>query len=208
MIGLIFATSFEARPFLSTHKAIRIDNWPFPVYRVVAQPWLHVVVSGMGKVAAAVACLTLIRELKVSEIINAGACGALQDGKSYEPGVLFCVASAVEGDHEVFGKPPLPLISDGGQVWDLPSARLITCDTPVFDDAQRTHLATRGDLVDMEGAAIARVAAMYSTPWTMLKGISDTAGPTDRDVLEQNLIMVSEKIGAFLGDHLKDLKRH
>lgn len=208
MIGLIFASKFEARPFLDAHQSIRLDPWPYPVYRMVAKPWLHVAVSGMGKVAAAAACQSLIRELKVTEIVNAGACGALQDGNSYAPGALFCVASAVEGDHEVFGKTPQPLISNGGPEWDLPSARLITCDTPVFDEQWRERLATRADLVDMEGAAIARVAAMFNTPWTMLKGVSDSAGPTDRETLKQNLTMVSEKIAVFLDEHLKDISLH
>lgn len=199
MIGLIFATTFEARPFLSKHAAVRIDPGPIPVYRIVAQPWLHVAVCGMGKVAAAAACQLMIRELKVTEIINAGACGALQDGASYQPGALFCVASAVEGDHEIFGKAPQPLISDGTPLGDLPSARLITCDSPVFDLDLRARLSVRGDLVDMEGAAIARVAAMFGTPWCMLKGITDAAGPMDRDTLMQNLTMVSDKISLFLG---------
>ncbi len=204
MIGLIFATSFEARPFLSAHRAIRLDQWPFPVYRIAAKPCLLVAISGMGKVAAAAACQTLIRELKVNEILNAGACGALQDGKAYQPGALFCVASAVEGDHHVFDKPPLPLISDGSPVWDLPSVRLVTCDTPVFDTNLREQLSAGADLVDMEGAAIARVAVMFDTPWTLLKGVTDAAGPTDRDTLAKNLTRVSEKIADFLDAHLKD----
>jgi nucleoside phosphorylase len=207
MIGLIFATAFEARPFLSANRAIKLQQRPFAIYRIEAQPWLHVAISGMGKVAAATACQYMIRELKMVEIINAGACGALQDGKAYQPGALFCVASAVEGDHELFGKAPRLWISDGGLVWDLPSARLITCDRAVFDVTLRAQLSDRGDLVDMEGAAIARVAAMFDTPWTMLKGVTDAAGPTDRETLMKNLTMVSEKIASCLGDNLKAMER-
>jgi nucleoside phosphorylase len=55
----------------------------------------------------------------------------------------------------------------------------------------------------MEGAAIARVAAMFEIPWTMIKGVSDAAGPTDRDVLLSNLKMVSQKIGDYLHRHLQ-----
>jgi adenosylhomocysteine nucleosidase len=110
----------------------------------------------------------------------------------------------VEGDHHVFDKPPLPLISDGSPVWDLPSVRLVTCDTPVFDTDLRAQLSAGADLVDMEGAAIARVAVMFDTPWTLLKGVTDAAGPTDRDTLAKNLTRISEKIADFLGAHLKD----
>jgi adenosylhomocysteine nucleosidase len=86
---------------------------------------------------------------------------------------------------------------------DLPPARLVTCDIPVFDSQRRRALAGKGDLVDMEGAAIARVAAMFEISWTMIKGVSDAAGPTDRNVLLNNLKMVSQKIGDYLHEHLQ-----
>lgn len=204
MIGLMFATSFEARPFLSLHPGDRINGWPFPVYRIDDKPWLLVAISRMGKVAAGAACQALIRELNATEIVNAGACGALQDGDAYEPGALFSIESAVEGDHAVFGKAPEPQVRNVPPAWRLPSARLVTCDTPVFDTERRKHLAAGADLVDMEGAAIARVADLFGTPWTMIKGVSDKAGPTDRDTLKKNLDMVSGKIADFLTAHLKE----
>lgn len=203
MTGLIFATKMEAGPFLSASQTVLIEKTPIPIYQIDSMPWLHVAISGMGKVAAAAACQFLIRELKSVEIINAGAAGALVSGKRYIPGALFCVTSTVEGDHERLGKNPQPLLSDGRMDLDLPPARLVTCDIPVFDSQQRKVLAEKGDLVDMEGAAIARVAAMFKIPWTMIKGVSDAAGPTDRDVLMGNLKMVSHKIGDYLHKHLQ-----
>ena len=204
MIGLIFASTFEAQPFLKALPGERLDGWPCPIYRVNGKPWLRVAISGMGKVAAAATCQTLIRELDVTEIVNAGACGALQDGDAYQPGALFSITSTVEGDHAVFGKAPKPQVRDDPTAWGLPSARLVTCDTPVFDRDLRSRLAANADLVDMEGAAIARIAAMFDTPWTMLKGVSDGAAPTDRGTLKANLSMISEKIAVFLSAHLKD----
>lgn len=205
MIGLIFATQEEAKPFLEWSRAFRIHDDPFDVYQVPSNPHLFVSISGMGKVAAAVACHEQISGLKVTEIVNAGACGALQSGPRYAPGELFCVTSAVEGDHQEPEKPPQPLISDGKLDWDLPPARLITCDRPVFDDGHRTALSVAGDLVDMEGAAIARTAAMCGIPWSMVKGITDGAGSRDRDVLMRNLTTVSEKICRFLWSQLREL---
>lgn len=203
MIGLLIATKLEARPFLALSRPIAVDGWPIPVYRIASMPRLLVAICGMGKVAAASACQMMIRELKCSEIINAGAAGALVSGANFMPGRLFGIASAVEGDHELLGKAPRPLLSDGRADWDLPAARLVTCDIPVFDAQRRQTLAGMGDLVDMEGAAIARVAALFDTPWAMLKGVSDTAGPTDRDTLYGNLKMVSQRIGDYLWEHLQ-----
>ena len=205
MIGLIFATMAEAVPFLSLSQAVQIDDKPFRLYKVPTQPALLVTVSGMGKVAAALACQAQIREFMVDEIVNAGVCGALHSGSGNALGALFCVATAVEGDHEVFGEAPQPIISDGHIDWDQRAARLVTCDRPVFDADMRQALSATADLVDMEGAAIARVAAMYQVPWTMIKGITDTAGPQDRSSLNANLGKVSEKIGEILWEKLRHL---
>ncbi len=205
MIGLIFATMAEAVPFLSLSEAVQIDDKPFRHFKVPTQPALLVTVSGMGKVAAALACQAQIREFMAGEIVNAGVCGALHSGPGNALGALFCVATAVEGDHEVFGDPPQPIISDGQIDWDHRAARLVTCDRPVFDEDKRRELSATADLVDMEGAAIARVSAMYQVPWTMIKGVTDTAGPQDRASLNANLKNVSEKIGNVLWEKLRNL---
>jgi len=203
MIGVIFATMAEAGPFLTLSQAINIDEKPFRVFQVPTRPDLLITVSGMGKVSAALACQVQIREFKVKEIVNAGGCGSLQSDPGYCSGAVFCIATAVEGDHEVFGEAPQPIISDGKIDWDQRAARLVTCDRPVFDAEQRQSLSASADLVDMEGAAIARTAAMYQTPWTMIKGITDAAGPSDRATLNSNLVRVSEKIGKILWEKLK-----
>ena len=203
MIGLIFATEQEAAPFIELSRSVQVDRTPFAIYQVPQNPLLLVSVSGIGKVAAAVACHALIREYGVSEILNAGVCGALQSGSRFEAGRLLCITSAVEVDHEVLERQPEPVLSDGRMDWDLPAARLATSDCPVFDDRRRAALCAVADLVDMEGAAIARVAAMYHTPWAMIKGVTDAAGPTDRETLKQNLAMVSRIIGTYLWDQLQ-----
>ncbi len=202
MIGIIFATLTEAQPFLNLCKAVQMDGGPITIYQIPSCPGLVVAISGMGKVAASIASQVLIREFKVNEILNAGACGALVSGAGYRPGALFSITSAMEGDHWVTDKAPQALISDGRTEWDLPPARLVTCDTPVFDTDKRQSLSDKGDLVDMEGAAIARVAALFQTPWTMVKGVTDSAGPLERATLKANLAMVSNKIGQLLWKEL------
>ena len=205
MMGVIFATHTEAKPFLEWSRAMRIDTEPIEVYQVPSKPDLFVTISGIGKVAAAVACHSQIKDFKVKEIVNAGVCGALQDEKRFAPGEVFCITSAVEGDHKNPITPHQPLISDGQIDWDLPAARLITNDRPVFDVDLRESLSASGDLVDMEGAAIARVAAMYDVRWSMVKGITDNAGPIDQKELKRNLTAVSEKICRLLWSQLRDM---
>ena len=73
----------------------------------------------------------------------------------------------------------------------------MTCDRPVFDAKWKKDLSTLGDLVDMEGAAIVRVANMYALPCSLIKGITDRANEGDRQVLIQNAGMVSRKLTAL-----------
>lgn len=198
MIGLVFATSWEARPFLLATQAEVVAEKPFRRYETALVPALRIVISRMGKVAAAAATLSLITEHGATHIINAGACGALHDTPGLGVGQVVRIASTVEGDHEVFGRRPEPVICAATQWPALPAARLVTCDRPVFDLQRRNACAKLGEVVDMEGAAIARVADLYQVPWEMLKGITDTAQATDRATLQQNLNAVSERIAQYL----------
>jgi nucleoside phosphorylase len=151
----------------------------------------------MGKVSAALATQMLIREHRCSRILNAGICGALNKGAAFEPGKIFRITNVSEG-------PPGPGIPSKGLSckcgwWpDIAAARLVTVEQPVFHSAERRRLASWGDLVDMEGAVVARVAHLYDIPWGIIKGVTDKAGNGDRTTLHRNLEMVSEAIATQL----------
>jgi adenosylhomocysteine nucleosidase len=198
MIGLIFATIWEARPFLLASQAQVIEKTPFAIYQSDAHAQLLVAVSRIGKVAAAATAQALILTHKVTRLINAGACGALHNGEGLAIGSLLQISEALEGDHEVFGKRPQPIACTLSASLGLPAVRLVTNDRPVFDIQTRAALAQLGDVADMEGAAVARVANYYQVPCTLIKGITDNAQPLDRQTLLDNLNMVSEQIAQKL----------
>ncbi len=81
---------------------------------------------------------------------------------------------------------------------DLPQRRLISVHTPVFNDKHRTRLATDADLVDMEGAAIAWACHQHHIPCQMIKGITDSAGADEREMLHKNLPEVSDMLTTAL----------
>jgi adenosylhomocysteine nucleosidase len=203
MIGIIFATRFEARPFLTLTRARQLCDLPFKVYATLDPPELPIIISGIGKVAAAVATQILIREHAVDYLLNAGACGALNDSPELGIGRLVRIATAVEGDHTPFGKQLAPLPSAGRIAVDLPNAALVTTDKPVFDPQARVYFGGLGDVVDMEGGAIARTAALYGISWDMIKGVSDQADNIDHDFLRRNIIEVSEKLAQLLWDEIR-----
>lgn len=194
MIGLIFATHREARPFLALSQAVRIEDQPFVLFHTPAHARLCIAICRIGKVAAAAACQALILSHKADRIINAGACGALHDRPELAVGSLVHITQAVEGDHEVFGKRPNAAVCAAAIGNGLPPARLVTLDRPVFDPLQRKTYGALADVVDMEGAAIARVAALYGVPCEMIKGVTDNALAFDRKTLLENLDTVCEKI--------------
>lgn len=201
-IGLIFATAREAEPFLEISRAVSLDDPVFTLYDIDPEMPVRVAVSGMGKIAAAAACQYLICEYGINHVVNAGVCGALKTGENFQPGRMFRITAAVEGDHgtEAHAAPEVRCPT----VWaaQLPAARLVTCDRPVFENRRRRELASQADLVDMEGAAVARVAELFSIPWTLIKAVTDGAGPSDRPTLLNNLAAVSTTLARFLWSYI------
>ena len=200
MVGVIYATRREAAPLLSHMSTIALTAQPFLTYQRndANCPPCIVVISGMGKVAATAAASHLVLSHRVSVLINAGLCGRLTPDFHWTVGDLFRINTAVEGDCDRFGRPEPPLTCDTRWFARLEPARLVTCDRPVFDLAQRGRLAAVGELADMEGAAVARVAALYGVACAMLKGISDVADETGRQQLARNIDRVSGRIAQTL----------
>ena len=203
MIGFIFATLKEADPFLKNIDAQKINDKPFLQFKgrlVSAKNSFLIIICGIGKVAAAAATQYLICSYQVQRIINAGVCGTVnKNTAAFQKEMVLLVSQAVEGDHGALGNLSSPIYC-AVDLWpDLPRAKLITSDCPVFEpDHKKKLLATSGDLVDMEGAAIARVAALNKVPCTLIKGITDFAAENGRKDLHYNLSEVSKKIAGVL----------
>ncbi len=198
MIGILYATVQEADPYLALSGAKAVAAEPFALFELRTPPAL-ITISGMGKVSAALAGQMLIREYDCDRILNAGVCGTLVDRVDLATGNILRVSTASEG-------PPGPGIPPegfgcAGDLWQgLPVARLVTVEQPVFNPAERQRLAAWGELVDMEGAVVARVAQLYGIPWDMIKGITDMADHGERSTLHRNLAMVSQAVAEHLNN--------
>ena len=203
-VGLLYATRQEAEPFLALAAATPLAG-PLPLFRVpeTIHPACVLAVSGMGKVAAALAAAHLAQKHRATLLINAGLCGRLTAEKNWTVGDRLRIESAVEGDCDRFGSHEAAVECDLNWFPDLQAARLVTCDRPVFREDLRRQLAGLGEVADMEGAAVARTALFYGIPCAMVKGISDCAEPTGRRDIARNLAAVSEDIAATLVRELK-----
>ncbi len=200
MMGIVFATEAEALPFLDLGGFKEIAIAPF---RMLASSRLPhcAVISGMGKVAAALATQWMIAECRPGRVVHAGICGALGDRVAIRPGTIFRISSASEG----FPGPGIPsgIRECARDLWsNLPAAALVTVEHPVFDDGLRTELRRFGELVDMEGAVVARVAGLYGIPCSMIKGVTDFAGSGERPSLRARLPAVSTAITQCLWEEM------
>lgn len=75
--GIVIATMLEAEPFIAGLSLKLEAHEPFPVYTAGE---IALVVSGIGKVNAALAAAHLIREKSIPLLHNPGAAEALREG--------------------------------------------------------------------------------------------------------------------------------
>jgi adenosylhomocysteine nucleosidase len=200
MVGIVYATRREADPFLELVAAEMLANQPIQLFQTATghSPGHIVAISGMGKVAATRAAVHLVLAHHVSVLVNAGLAGLLCRSRCWPLGHLLCISSAVEGDCDRFGKSESPVPCSRKWFTHLETARLVTSDRPVFQDDQRENLSAIGELADMEGAAVARVAQWYGASCALIKGVSDNADGAGRQDIQRHIDRVSRAIAEAL----------
>lgn len=159
---------------------------------------LPVVVTGLGKTAAAVATTRSLAARDVSRLVvlNIGTAGALRDGLAgiHLPGRA--LNHDINGDAiRALGYDPqeeLPIA--GGDDTVLASGDLFVTDPEV-----RQALARRAHLVDMEGYAVAYACRQFGVPVRLVKHVSDNA---DEGAMAWPDVVAAS--AAALGEWLRD----
>lgn len=133
---------------------------------------LPMLVTGAGKVNAAVAVATALAGTRPREIINLGTAGGLKDHVEGTHLVSTVIEHDVDDDSifalaSVHCSLPINLSRDG--------LILATGDRFIAHPDDRALLAVVADMVDMEGYAIAKAAAAAGIGVTMVKHVSDQA---------------------------------
>jgi nucleoside phosphorylase len=179
MKGLIMATRMEAQPFIEGLTKEPVEEKPFPLYRGGGYV---LIISGIGKVNAAVATAMLAVKYDIRQIFNLGAAGALASGRNV--GDILHISGVYEHDRpSLLGKSLNEIPCDILEGHDR--AKLATGDVPVTDPGGRSRLSRLADLVDMEGAAVARTCRMLGAEYFLFKIVTDTPEHTaDRQIIE------------------------
>ena len=182
---LIFATLEEANPLINKLKINQVFEKPFKVFK---NNELIVIISGIGKIRATAACAYAIGEFGKSneyEILNIGAAGSLNSSFSIgDIRTIEMVADCTET--HVKSKIKTPTIQG------LKSATLLTSDVTILSLDTRKNLSHYGELVDMEGFAIAKTAAIFGKKVSFLKIVSDTPENTSKNEIIKNIQSVSQ----------------
>ena len=156
---------------------------------------LPILVTGAGKVNAAVALATILGEHSPREVVNLGTAGALRDD--------------LEGTHEIatitqhdlddaalhhltglhFGQP-VQLAEEG--------LILTTGDAFVADRLLRDRLAQTAHVVDMEGYALARAAMAAGIPLRVVKQVSDSADDSAAGSWRASVDACAKRLGEWV----------
>jgi len=166
MIGILFATQMEAKPFLDQGEPEGVIT----------------VICGMGLEAARVATEEMIEKHDITLVINAGVCGALIN--RVERGAVYRI-SMVSTEH----------LKAGVNVGiGIGLKRLVSVDEPIFEPKRRKELSKYGELVDMEGYAVARVCEAHDIPCILIKGVTDFGDGEGKEDIQKHIEPVSETV--------------
>ncbi len=162
---------------------------------------LPVLVTGAGKVNAAVAVATILATASPSRVVNLGTAGALRDGLAGETHVIATVTQ-----HD-FAREALLALSGlhvGGPI-ELAETGLVltTGDAFVSDEVTRTRLGEHADLVDMEGYAVAVASLAADVPVTLVKRVSDQAGDAALKSWRETVDDCAERLGEWVNANLR-----
>ncbi len=180
-VVLIMATRLEALPFIEKIPLKQVQSKPFEVFE---GDQLDLVISGVGKVKAAMATAYACMTRSVGTLVNLGAAGAAKPG--FKAGEWYRVSKATEHDRislKTRARPEFTLEIPGGE----PEIVLATGENPVLSEKERERISEFADLIDMEGAAVIQAAIKFGTSCVMYKFVSDTVDHTDNADIVGNI---------------------
>lgn len=141
---------------------------------------IPVVVTGIGKTAAAVAVSRALAERDTTDLVvlNVGTTGALRDGMAglYLPSEVINHDINADAVRAIGLDPQESLKVDGGDGTVLASG-----DVFVTDPVIRARLAERAHLVDMEAYGVVFACREFGVPVRLVKHVSDSADEAAMD---------------------------
>jgi adenosylhomocysteine nucleosidase len=159
---------------------------------------LPMLVTGAGKVNAAVAVATAINTARPRELINLGTADGLKAGVEGTHLVSTVLEhdiddAAIHAIADVHCSLPINLSREG--------LILATGDRFIANADDRALLAVVADMVDMEGYAIAKAAAHAGIALTIVKHVSDQADETASRSWVDSVTYCSHQLAMWVREH-------
>jgi len=196
MLGLIFATSEEATPFVRQHVGGRGDaleeGRSFQVGDIL------VFVTGPGKMKATLGTERVLQQHSLDALVHAGGATALSE--ELEPGTLVDATFVLEGDRVALDTPDYPRMPLDSPFDLSTEGTLVTQDHVDDESDERGYWERIADLRDDTGYAVAYVAAQHGTPCYVVKGITEQAGRESDPTARQE---THEAVASFLHDYVE-----
>ncbi len=189
MIGIVVALASESDALLSQVKNLNKFNIADKTaYSCTIEGHKAIIIiSGIGKVNAALSTQLLIDKYSPSFILNFGTCGGMNN--SVKVLNYYAVEKCCQFDFDLSKLDNVPI----GYIQDYDTVHF-TLETKGLEFLKKSALASADHFIyldsdvdiinkqvncslgDMEGGAIAQVCTSNSTPLYMIKGISDVHG--------------------------------
>ncbi|MEJ6594584.1 5'-methylthioadenosine/S-adenosylhomocysteine nucleosidase [Parasphingorhabdus sp.] len=206
-IAIITGVQDEADAFRHDHPVTRVDS-PLGEIRQLyhAGKKVSVLCSGIGKVHAGAAALYMHSHFRPDLFLVIGTAGHV----STCAGDCFYLSESLQadygtlerfGEHDGFTHYNAGAWPIGPSDWKpyeahpmpeslaLPQARIATADCFVKCPDRSGYLrdVLKADLVDMETAAVAQIAALLDIPWAGIKAVTDNADGNSSGDFHANL---------------------
>lgn len=174
----------------SQKEAAAVERAEFGYRRIYSKPfevWKNdtrvLIITGIGLVNASLAFSWAVDNIDFDKALNIGAAGAtsaLENSKEL-CGRFFKIAKVNCLEPYNFGE--LELAGEG--------ASLVTSSRPVSTQKQREYAGKFGQLVDMEGYAIARAAELFGKKLEMIKMLTDFSENCD---ISENITLLRDRL--------------
>jgi nucleoside phosphorylase len=193
MKGILFSTAKEASYFLENYRNGRFDG--LEEGELTHDRDYLVAITGIGKIKATLRTERFLQQHKLERIIHAGTCAALN--KELVSGTIVGIEQVFEGDRIELATPTYPRMPLSMPFKGVATGTLVTQDHFVDEEDERNYWQRIADVSDMEGYAIAYVAALHGTPLHIVKVVVGTVKGTD-PAFKKTLQEAHHKIGDFL----------
>ena len=190
--------------------------------------WIVLVVSGIGKVNAAVCTQVMIDRFGVDAVINTGVAGAIADGLHI--GDILISKDAVQHDMDAsaVGDPvgTIPRLAESyfkadpmlialaqeaaqenAEQYRALTGRVASGDQFIGTQEGKARIrdTVQGDCAEMEGAAIAQVCWLNSVPFVIIRAISDGADEGVELSYEQFSKLAAKRSSELVGRMLEKM---